>query len=60
MPVVGSRLKCERCREKVPPRQMSSERIRLYSGPEGQRLCHKHFHEAWDDHLDEEYNGDEC
>lgn len=53
MPVVGSRLKCEECREERPARHISHERIQLYRGPEGQRLCSRHFHDAWDGHLDE-------
>lgn len=52
MPVVGSRLKCDECREARPSRHISHERIQLYRGPDGQRLCSRHFHEAWDEEFE--------
>lgn len=49
MALVGSRLKCKRCREAMPPHHHSGERVRLKRGPDGERLCMKHFHEAWEE-----------
>jgi hypothetical protein len=51
-PMVGSRLKCERCREERPPHSFGSERIRLKNGPNGERLCSKHYHKAWEEYDD--------
>lgn len=62
MTVVGPRLKCARCREEMPyhsKRIGGAERIRLLSGPDENRLCQRHFNEAWDEHLDEREEGDD-
>lgn len=56
MPMVGSRLKCERCREDMNRVQAMATvgRIRLMTGPNGERLCQKHHHEAWEEYMDNE------
>ena len=48
MPVVGSRLKCARCREDWVPHRSTAERVRLRNGPGGERLCPRHYREAWE------------
>lgn len=54
MPMVGHRGKCVKCRETVPPRRHTVERIHLYNGPDGERLCMKHHKQAWDEYLDDQ------
>jgi hypothetical protein len=50
-PMIGSRRKCERCREEKPLAALRvPTRIRLMRGPDGERLCRKHHQEAWEEH----------
>jgi hypothetical protein len=45
--MIGSRSKCDRCRDLS--RLGTHERVRLLDGPDGERLCPKHHRQAWDE-----------
>jgi len=57
-PMIGSRGKCERCREELPITALKvPTRIKLMNGPDGQRLCRKHHWEAWNEEMRESDTG---
>lgn len=53
--MVGSRLKCERCRDELESRPRIAtaavSRVRLMRGPDGERLCRRHHVQAWDEEM---------